>query len=80
MYMTGDEELDWDEEVQLMVTLRVKAKKGEHFEGWEGYSGQPREPWQAASTALVTGVHDLENLDGFADLIGEVDIVYVEEW
>lgn len=70
----------WDEEVLVLVTFRVLATPDpEYYDGPppEKYGGA-RTPMQAALTAAYrTGV-SLANTDGFADLIGEVDVIHVE--
>jgi len=66
---------EWDEEVQVLVTLRVKAKPNlEFFEGWLG-----RTPLDAAMTGAWRGGCTLDRVDGFADLNGEVDVIDVQE-
>lgn len=64
---------EWDEEVTLLVTVRVKAKPNpEYFEGW-----MERTPQDLAQTGVWTGFRDPEHTDGYADLIGELDVVDV---
>jgi hypothetical protein len=71
-----DEAFEWDEEVVLRVTMRVRAKPNPDF--FEGLLG--RTPEDAAYTAAWRGGMDLERTDGWADMLGEVDVVEVEAW
>lgn len=65
--------IEWDEEVELLVTVRVKA------------SGQPeadygRTAGTAAMQAVLVGRSDLSRIDGYADLEGDADIIDIREW
>lgn len=69
-----DPTIEWDEEVQVLVTVHVKARTNpEFFEKW-----YHREPKHAAMNAVWGGPESLERADGFADLIGEARIIDVE--
>lgn len=67
---------EWDEEVEIVIGLRVKAKPDPKlFEGWMG-----RTPLDLARyAAYQAGFYDLSRVDGYADLIGDVRVEYVEE-
>lgn len=70
-----DETFDgWDAEVTLIVTVKVTAQPNpDYFEGWLG-----RTPEDCAMSLLSrVGWEKLERMDGYADLIGEADIVDV---
>lgn len=67
---------EWDEEFELTVRIRVKAKPNPDI--YERSYG--RKPIDYAMTALnCAGLRDAERLDGYADLIGEAYIVDVEK-
>lgn len=69
------ETIEWDEEVRLEVTMKVKAKANpEYFDGVLG-----RTPYDLAYAALITGRDDPARIDGFADLVGQVDIEFIEK-
>lgn len=63
----------WDEEVQIVVTVRVRG-------GGEQERDYQRTAADAAMTAILTGRSDLSDMDGFADLSGSADIIDVEPW
>lgn len=67
---------EWDEEVTLEVTVRVKVRPGSFHEPDKDYS---RTPASLAATAVYVGREDPSNLDGYADLVGSVVIVDVTE-
>jgi hypothetical protein len=70
------EPIEWDEEVELRVICRVKGKSNpEIYEG-----DYHRNAVDAARMSVWCGIHRLERIDGFADLIGDVDIIEVDEW
>lgn len=62
-----------DVEIELRVTVRVNVKPGEDFQGW-----MDRTPEDLAKAALWTGRSDPSNIDGYADLVGGVDIMEVD--
>lgn len=69
------EPVEWDEEVLVTVTMRVRVKSNpDYFEGLLG-----RTPQGMAQTALVCGRDRPDNLDGYADFTGDIDILWVEE-
>ena len=66
---------EWNEEVQVLVTFRVKARPNhEFFEGWIG-----RTPLDAAFAGAWRAGCTLDQTDGFADLYGKVDVIDVQE-
>ena len=69
------ERFDWDEEVTVLVTMRVRATPNpDYYEGLEG-----RTPLDAAMTGAWRGGCTLDRVDGFADMHGEVDVIDVQE-
>lgn len=62
---------EWDITVQVTATVTVKARPNpDYFHGWED-----REPEDAAVAAVLRGYINLASTDGFADLIGEAEVI-----
>lgn len=67
-------EWDWDEVVEVRAYVRVRARKSpEYFEGW-----QDRKPEHLAAQVVYQAGGRSENMDGFADLIGDAYVMEVE--
>ena len=64
----------WDAEIELIVTVQVRAQPGDGFEGWAG-----RKPVDLAIAAVELGSTDPQRIDGYADLTGRVDIESIEQ-
>ncbi len=65
---------EWDTEIELRVIVKIRAKPDpEFFEGWLG-----RTPEGLAQAALWTGLSDPSRIDGYADLVGDVDVRDIE--
>lgn len=70
----NSEDFEWDEQITVRVTFHVSAKPDpEQFNGLQG-----RAPSDAALSAGWTGGFTMGRRDGWADMIGEVDVVDVE--
>jgi len=63
----------WDALIEIRAYVRVKARpNSDFFEGWGN-----REPRDAAVQLIYAAGQDLATMDGFADLIGEVEVTDV---
>jgi len=63
----------WDTEVELLVRVHIRVEADpDYFEGWAG-----RTPEALASEAVAGGRVD-PNMDGWADLTGDIDIISVD--
>lgn len=69
----SEEEWEWNEYVDVVVTVHVTAKPNPDF--YEGLLG--RQASDLAQAAVYTGRHDPGDIDGFADLDGDVYITDV---
>jgi hypothetical protein len=66
--------VEWIEEVRVEVTVRLNVRTdAAYFEGLQG-----RTPLMLAEAAILTGRDNPEHIDGFADFVGDVDIIYTE--
>lgn len=75
--MTSEARIEgWDEEVELRLVVKVRVRPNPAlFEGW-----MERTPAGLAQTAIYAGLSDPAQIDGYADLLGEVRIDSIEEW
>lgn len=70
------EPIEWSQDINVMVTIRVNAKSNPEF--YEGLGG--RTPLDLAiSAGWRAGLGNLGNVDGWADMLGDADVIDVQE-
>lgn len=66
--------VEWDEEVRIEVTVRIRVRSNTRFEGLQGRNARGM-----AEAALWSGRNRSDNLDGYADFTGDIDIVQIDD-